>query len=281
MPTPEPTPTSRPGPRLRKAPGIYLNQIPGYTAALRSARTTEFRTREDNWLAMAGKIAGCPVRMMTVRDYVALLRRHSPFVLRREPTFEDLGELLWFLSPQIERWHNRAGWRQPWLVGCRWSWFSIERWQIRLFSKRLRRRLGVNGIEQMAHRFARENPGKYFEVPEDHPLSRAVIEAFAYMDRVFFDKPVGIVQNGEGSGLHYLASWFDALQSEYKKTDEEVWRMPLPQLFARLKAIDHRRNPRGPDFNTQQDAIRANLMRALNTEKLTRAEILSGKIKLN
>src|SRR6185312_15023792 len=125
-----------PGPR-----GFYLNKIPGYTEALHEARQQEFRAREDNWLALSGTIAGFPVRTMTVRDYVALLRIGSPFVARTEPTFAALGQFLWLLSPQIERWHNHAGWRNPWLVGCRWSLFSLEAWERRLFARRLRRRL--------------------------------------------------------------------------------------------------------------------------------------------
>lgn len=259
---------------------FYLNKIPGYRAALHRAKAQEFRTREDNWLALSGRIAGLPVRVMTVRDYVALLRVRSPFVCRREPSFKDLGEFLWLLSPQIERWHNHTGWRKPWLVGCRWSWFSLERWQIRIHAKRLRHRLQMRQLENTARAWNREHPGEIYSLPEDCPFAQALKEAFEYIDRIFLDKPAGLAKEGTGSGLLYLTSWFDSIQSEYTKSDDDVYRMPLPQLFGRLKAIQQRNNPGEPEFNARQDALAAQIQTAIRNG-LTPEEVLSGKLKFD
>jgi hypothetical protein len=260
-------------------PAFYLNQIPGYREALHRARGQEFRTREDNWLALSGSIAGQPVRVMTVRDYVGLLRIQSPFLVRREPSFEDLGKFLWLLSPQIERWHNHTGWRKPWLVGCRWSLFSIERWQLRLAAKRLRRRLKMRQLENTARAWNQANPGKLYVLPDDSALAQAFTEAFAYLDRVFLDRPAGLAKEGLASGLLYLTSWFDAIQSEYHKTDDEVYKMPLPQLFGRLKAMQLRNSPGEPDFNARQDALAAQIQRAIDSRELTPEDVLAGKLK--
>jgi hypothetical protein len=271
-----PTP-ARPG---RPPRGFYLNKIPGYREALTRARTEEFRTREDNWLPLAGTIGGCKVRVLTVRDYVALMRVGSPLLCRQEPTFEDIGKFLWFLSPEIERWHNHHAWRKPWLVGCRWSLFSIERWQIRWHSKTLRRRLRIAEIENAARAHYLKT-GQAYEIPEDSPFAKAIVECFAYIDRMFFDRPAGIARDGVGSGLLYLTSWFDAIQSEYHKPDLEVWRMPIPQLFARLKAIAQRRHPSEPDFNARQDALISKIQHALNHGEVTQEQLLRGEFKLN
>lgn len=260
---------------------FYLNKIPGYREALHRAKAQEFRTREDNWLALSGTIAGLPVRVMNVRDYVALLRIRSPFVCRQEPSFEDLGKFLWLLSPKIERWHNHEGWRKPWLVGCRWSWFSIERWQIRLHAKRLRRRLKMRQLENTAREWNRAHPGEIYSLPEACPLASALKEAFDYIDRIFLDKPAGIAKEGVGSGLLYLTSWFDSIQSEYTKTDDEVYRMPMPQLFGRLKAMQQRNNPGEPEFNARQDALAAHIQRAMQSDKLTAEDVLGGKLKFD
>lgn len=260
---------------------FYLNQIPGYNEALHRARKQEFRAREDNWLALSGAISGQPVRVMTVRDYVALLRIGSPFLARQEPNFEQLGQFLWLLSPQIERWHNHTGWRKPWLVGCRWNLFSLERWQLRFAAKRLRRKLGMKYLENTARAWNRANPGKVYELPEEAPLAKAFADTFAYVDRMFIDRPASLAKDGVSSGLLYLTSWFDAMQSEYHKTDEEVWRMPLPQLFGRLKAIQQRNNPGEPDFNARQDALAAQIQRAMKEGALTDADVLAGKLKFD
>lgn len=243
---------------------VYLNRIPGYAQAIQNARAGEFRQREDSWLGLTTRLAGMAVRVMTVRDYVALLRLQSPFVLRSEPTFEDLGTLLWVLSPEIDRWHNHAGWRKPGLVGCRWNLFSIEHWQVRLAAKRLRRRLKVRQLENAARAWNKANPGKVYDMPDDCPLALAFKAAFEYMDNIFLDRPAALAKEGTGSGLLYLTSWFDAIQSEYHKPDEDVWQMKLPVLFNRLKAIGNRLNPREPEFNARQDAIRRQLQQAIS-----------------
>jgi hypothetical protein len=253
-------------PSLPRMKAIYLHAISGYREALSRAKSNEFRTREDNWLCLPAEIAGCKVRILTVRDYVALLRLQNAFVLRVEPTLEDLGSLLWLLSPEIERWHNRIGWRKRWLVDCRWSLFSVERWQIRLAAKKLRSKLKMKELENAALAFNRGQPGKLpppiYQLPEDCELARAFTAGFEYMDRIFLDRPAGVAKEGTGSGLLYLASWFDAMQSEYHMSDEAVWKMPLPVLFARLKAIAHRTNPGEPDFNARQDAVNAQILKA-------------------
>lgn len=261
--------------------GFYLNKIPGYREALHRARKEEFRAREDNWLALSGTIAGMKVRTMTVRDYVGLMRIRSPFIVRAEPSVEALGQFLWLLSPQIERWHNHTGWRKPWLVGCRWSWFSLEAWQRRLFARRLRHRLGLRQLENTARAWNRANPGRTYELPERCPLAVAITDAFAFMNRMLIDQPSGVAKSGPGSGLLYLTSWFDAMQFNYHKRDEDVWNMPLPVLFGRLKAIQQRENPGEPEFNQRQDALAARILRALQSEKMTAQDLLAGKLKFD
>ncbi len=70
------------------------------------------------------------------------------------------------------------------------------------------------------------------------------------------------------------------MQSEYFKTDDEVYRMPLPQLFGRLKAIQQRTNPGEPEFNARQDALAAQIQRAAQ-EGLSAEDILAGKLKFD
>ena len=258
---------------------FYLNQIPGYREALQRAKGGEFRTREDNWLALPQVVAGVKLRVMTVRDYVALLRLQNPFVLRLSPTFEQLGEFLWLLSPAIERWHNHQGWRRPWLVGCRWRLFSIEHWQIRLAAKSLRWRLKITALENTARKWNRAHPGQIYEMPDDCPLAQAIKTAFDYVDRVFIDRPAAIAREGTGVGLLYLTSWFDAQQSEYHFSDDVIWRMPLPVLFGRLKAIQQRLNPDEPDFNARQDALARQIQHALQSREFTEADLRAGKFK--
>jgi hypothetical protein len=256
---------------------FYLNGIPGYREALTRARNGEFKTREDNWLALPQMIAGAKVRIMTVRDYVALLRLQSPFLVHTVPSFEELGTFLWLLSPQIERWHNHEGWRKPWLVGCRWNLFSIEHWQIRLAAKRLRRRLKMTKLEKTAKAWNQANPGKTYELPDDCPLATAIEETFAYVDKVFFDRPSTLAQAGNSSGLLYLTSWFDVIQSQYHLPDEAVWKMPLPVLFGRMKAIQQRLNPGEPDFNRRQDDLARQLQAAMQSGQYTEQDAKAGK----
>ena len=264
---------------MEKSRAFYLNAVPGYREALTRAKASEFRSREDSWLALPATIAGRKVRVMTVRDYVALLRLKNPFVMRTEPTFEQLGELLWVLSPEIERWHNHTGWRKPWLAGCRWPLFSIERWQIFLAARRMRKRLKISALEKEARIWNQANPGKIYEMPEASELAKAIKAAFAYIDRLFLDRPAGIAREGTASGLLYLTSWFDRMQSEYHKPDAEIWMMPLPVLFCRLKAIQERKNPGEPEFNGRQDAVNAQLQAALQKKDLTVDDVLAGKMQ--
>jgi hypothetical protein len=251
---------------------IPLNQIPGYVAALSSAKSAEFRSREDNWLALPVTIAGRKVRVMTVRDYVALLRLQNPFVLRSEPTKEALGEFLRILSPEIERWHDHVGWRKPWLIGCRWPLLSIERWSVFLAARRLRRDLKITELEAAARRYRERHPGGVMPMSSKRPLARAMMDAFAYVDKIFLDRPAGIAKEGTSSGLLYLTSWFDAMQSEYNFTDQQVWKMELPRLFGRLKAISARHNPGEPEFNARQDALHALILKS-KPEDLTEGRI--------
>jgi len=259
---------------------FYLNEIPGYRDAVNRARAMEFRAREDNWLTICGSVAGSTIRVMTVRDYVGLLRIGSPFLARQEPTFEELGTFLWVLSPEIERWHNRAGWRKQWLVGCRWGLFNIYNWQRFLHARKLRRHLKIDQLEKTAERHYQETGNRY-EIPEAHPLTKALVEAFAYIDRIFLDRPAGVAKEGNASGLLYLTSWFDSIQSEYTKSDDDVWKMGLPHLFSRLKAIYQRLSPGEPDFNARQDEVRNRILHAANHDKMSAEDILGGKLNLN
>lgn len=259
---------------------FYLSQIPGWTQAVNRARDDEFRSREDGWVSVTHQIGGIRVRTMTVRDYLGLLRLHCPLLVRVEPTAEELAVFLWLLSPEINRWHDAVGWRKAWLVGCRWPLFSVERWQAWLGGRKIRRKLGVAKIEREAAAWAKTNRGQPYIIPTDSPLHQAMVGAFRYVDEMFLDRPPGLAKEGVGAGVHYLASWFDAIQHEHGLGTEEIWRMPIPQLFGRLKAIAARNSPHDTSFNARQDALVSKLQAALQSDSTTVDEVLSGRFNL-
>lgn len=243
---------------------VYLNQIPGYKEALAKARGQEYRAQEDNWLDFPSRIAGLKVRPMTVQDYVVLLRIASPFLLRTEPSFEDLGLFLWILSPEIARWHKKR-------------FHTGEKIHAWFYGRKVRSILKIRQLENQAAEWFRQNPGKPFILPAECDLSRAIVQAFKYIDRMFMERPASMAKEGNGSGIFYLCSWFDAMQSEYRMTDEDVWTMPIPRLFGRLKAITARKNPSEPEFNSKKDELVSRLQRAMQQKTVSENDLLAGR----
>ena len=252
---------------------IVFQRIPGFKAALDRARAEENSTREDNFLALNAVICGLPVRIMTLRDYVALLRNQSPFLHRIEPNHYDLVHFLWVLSPQIEKWHNHEGWRRPLLKPL----YHVER---ALHRRRVRRAIGARALERVVkkHHALYGETDASLQLKPDHPLAVALKECFDYIERIFFDLPVSN-DKAPAIGLHYLNVWFHSMQSEYHLPTEEVWEMPMPRLLSRLKAIQRAKAP-VPDFNAMQDALISKVIRALRSG-MTEADIMAGKLSFD
>lgn len=254
---------------MKRARAISLARIPGYREALQAAAEQEFKTREDNFLAFDTVISGEVVRCLPLRDYVALTRCKSPFLFRREPTHFDLEHFLWTLSPVTEKWNDSEGWRKI-------KWFpTFYQFEKEKHRRRVRLAFQLRELEKTLVTNESETDQPYV-LPESHPLSIAFEAAFDYIAKMFFDLPSA--GGGPESGLSYLTAWFDILQSEYKMPSEEIWRMPIPQLLSRLKAIQQRRNPKIPDFNARRDALNQQVQRALK-DPITRAQLLKGEFK--
>lgn len=227
-----------------------LNDIPGYREALATARRQMSETRENAWLALPETIGGFTVRLMTVADYALLDRQRSPFLYRLAPTLDDLKIFLWVLSPSYGRWLFGGDWRR--------QFPTVEAAVAFLYGQRIQRRLGRN-------------------LPES--AEAAAVACFKYVDKLFLDAPPQAKNNGPSSGC-FLAGWFDALQTEHKLTSEEIWRMPLPQMFQRLKAITQRHRQDVPDFNRFEDQLNGFVLRGLVRKEFTQEDLLAGKVKL-
>lgn len=252
---------------------LALHEIPGLAELLESTREVETATREDAWLGITHVIAGQRIRVMTVQDYTALLQFESPLLNRALPTPSELSFFLWVLSPEIERWHNRKGWRS--VPGLK----SFEQWQSRQHGRKVRRNLKLEALEQSEADW-HEKSKLPFTLPDDAPFTVAVNDAFKYIDELFLDRPPSLKRDGTKAGLCYLTSWFDMLQSEYNLPTAEIWQMKLPVLFARLKAIQMRYNKNVPDFNVDRDKIMQNLMQGLRMKLYTEDDLKSGRVDL-
>lgn len=202
--------------------------------------------RESAFKNSRFNICGLVIRQMTLRDFLILDAKASPFVTHsRVPTIEDLAEFLWILSPQVARWHDAAGWRKPWLIP------SIERVQAYVHGRRIRKL----------------------------PCVAAAKQCFEFMEVMFQDCPGG-TQKGEAY-QSYLGAWCDTLRSEYKCSEEEIWSMPLPKLFGYLRAMDLRKNPDPKLVNRSSSEIRNEIVRGINQKKWTAEQVMSPGFTLN
>lgn len=249
-----------------------LSEIPGLSDLLERSKEIVTATREDAWLGSTRVIAGKRVRPMSVDDFTILLQFESPLLTRQVPTPDELSFFLWVLSPEIERWHDRKGWRKPWLG-------RFERLESYLHSRHVRRTLKLGELERMEDEWLRKHKVP-FTLPEDCSFSIAIKQAFEYVDDMFLDKPPSLESKGVESGLCYLTSWFDWMQSEYHMPTKEVWKMTLPVLFARLKAIQKRHRAKVPEFNTDRDKILQNIMAGLRQGFYTVADLRAGRVDL-
>lgn len=245
---------------------LAFSEIKGLPELLTRAKQAETVNREDAWLASTYVVAGQRIRTMTVDDFVALLQFQSPLLSRRLPNPDELIFFLWILSPENLRFRD-SRWLAPFAA-----------WRARRFSKHLAAILDLKAVDRCQREAAVK--GERYELPEDSPLAKAIEGAFKYVDLVFMDRPPGLKQNGLDAGLCYLTSWFDAMQSEYPLPTAEVWKMALPVLFARLKAIQFRKIERLPQFNANRDKIMADIAHGLNSKLYTEDDLKEGRVDL-
>ena len=235
--------------RVKGVPGVLLGDIPGFSEILAAAESQQYRTRENSLLNLTYDLRGTKVRTMTIRDYVLLDRIASPFLRRIEPSMSDLAMFLWILSPQFPRWVDGIGWR-GWL-------FGLQPAAAFLHGRKVYRMFGS-------------------DIPKtSEPV---VVEAFKYIDEMFFDSPPALNGSSE-SCISYLTSWFDTIQKEYHMPTEEVWKMGMPELFQRLNAIRQRNNPTMPTFNKKTDELKAWILLGLRKNEFTIDDLISGKVK--
>jgi hypothetical protein len=227
-----------------------LNEIPGYREALTEARRRLQEAREDAWLDLPTVIGGFTLRTMTVADFVLLDKRRSPFLFRTAPTLDDLKIFLWVLSPGFGRWLFGKGARR--------QFPTVQHLEAFLHGQRVHRAFGRN-------------------VPESSEA--AAVACFAYIDKMFLDAPPEAGKGGESCGC-YLGMWFDALQSEHHLSSDEIWRMPLPQVFQRLKSITRRKNPSVPEFNAYVDKLNGFVLTGLRSQAFTEEDLLAGRVKM-
>lgn len=227
-----------------------LCEFPAVVEALQRARVRELRTRENSLLDLPYDICGMKIRTMTVLDYVLLDRNACPFIRRLEPSLDDLAFFIWALSPQFLKWTERTGWR-------RWLPF-LERLDAFFHGRKVKRLFGKNMP-------ASSEP--------------AVVAAFEYIGVMFYDSPPALVGGGQ-SCLSYLTGWFDEVQSQYHFPSDLVWKMGLPELFQRLKAIRQRTNPGVPQFNKDTDEVNLFILRGLRAKEFTLDDLAAGKVKL-
>lgn len=229
---------------------ISLGLIPGLNESLAIARHKQFITRENSLLNLPYDICGIKVRTMTILDYILLERSHSPFISRQEPTLEEIAFFLWALSPEFISYTGRTGWRG-------WLYF-LEPVEAFFHGRKVKRMFGLNMP-------ASSEP--------------AVVKSFEYIDTMFYDSPPALA-SGQESCLGYLTGWFDAMQSEYHFSSEQVWSMGLPELFQRLNAIRQRNNPNVPQFNKDTDDVKLFILRGLRSKEFTIDDLSSGKVRL-
>ena len=247
-----------------------LHEVPGYAEALAAAKENEFTTREDAWWNLTFDLGGVRLRTMTVQDYEVLLRRRSPLLLRQMPLEKEMLLFLWLLSPENEEWERATG---------RFANWRRERVR-RRHERKCRKLLDLESLTWLVKTHDLEHPGETFIVPDDHPYAVMFGHCVRYIDRMFFDKPAGLANKGAGSGMSYLTSWFCTLQREFHLPTAEIEKMPLPELFARVREVQATRNPTMPDFNKRVDALNKQVMDALRGG-MQIEDLMAGKLKFN
>ncbi len=259
------TTATNPGPRPFRA-----SDIPGYLEALEAAREREFTTREDAWWNLTFDVGGVLLRTMTVQDYELLQKNRSPLLLRQMPMPEEMLMFLWQLSPEFEKWEHAEGWFAKWLR-------NRARKKHQAACAKM---LDLETLSWLEKTHDLKNPGTQFIVPDDSSYAKVFANCVKYIDRMFFDKPAGLKKDGNGSGLHYLTSWFCLLQREFHLPTREIEKMTLPEMFARLREIHHWHNSTAPDFNAFRDALDKQVQDAL-TRGMSPADLLAGKLTFN
>ena len=229
--------------------GIALGRIPGLQEAIQKARAKQHRQREVAWKGLGFNLLGVHLRTMTVSDYVILDHYGSPFINRQVPEMADLAFFCWALSRERVAWDSRR-----FQFGRSFEAFCYAR--------------------KIARKFRRD-------IPENHAgkvcFQEAVTQAFQYVEDMFLDAPPGC--DGSPSGLCYLASWFDAIQSEHKIDEPAILAMPLPQLFQRLKAIRLRKGDKVPSFDRFEDEVKAWVQKGIAGNKFTYEDLAAGRVK--
>lgn len=245
---------------------ISFSEIKGLPKLLAQAKQAETVNREDAWLSTTYVVAGERIRTMAVEDFTILLQFNSPILSRRLPTPGELVFFIWSLTPECLRLREKR-------VPEFW-----RRWRTNRFGRGVRKRMDIAGFE--AAKLEAEANGEAYTLPDNHPFAGAIQQAFKYIDLVFMDKPPGLSRNGVDSGLCYLTAWFDAMQSEYHLPTEEIWKMELPVLFARMKAMQYRKLKQVPGFNAQQDKVLRKIMDGLRDKQFTEDDLREGRVDL-
>ena len=252
-----------------------LNEIPGLIELLERSKEIEVATREDAWLATTRSVAGQRIRTMTVRDFTILLQFRNPLIARQIPTPDEFGFFLWTLSTEIEKWHGGGSWRRWPLIR------NLERMQCYFHGRKVADAIELKQLESLEWEWMKSNPDNPFTIPDESAYGVALKQAFAYIDDMFLDKPASLQRSGTQSGMCYLTSWFDAMQSEYHLPTSEIWKMEIPVLFARMKAIQKRHSKNAvPEFNEHRDRIFQNIMRGLNSKLYTADDLMAGRVDL-
>jgi hypothetical protein len=230
--------------------GIALSRVPGLREAIAKAKAKQSRMRENAWKKIPQDFFGLKLRIMTVQDYLVLDHYESPFLYRLVPEMCDLAFFCWSLSPACAKWNDSR-----WQLGRGLSAYLYSRKVVKLFAQ---------------------------DKPEwkagDVCFQAAVVKSFEYIDDMFLDAPASI-KDGHESGVCYIASWFDMIQSNSRMSDAEVLSMPLPQLFQRIKAIQQRVNEKAsPSFNRIEDEVKAWVQKGISEKRFTYDDLAKGKV---
>lgn len=207
---------------------------------LREAVARQNQKRESAWKDLTFDLLGFKLRAMTVRDFALLDHFGSPFICGRTPGIGDLTFFLWALSPECERWNRRR---------LQWG--------------------------RSFHAFLHARQVKK-AVKDSEVFLKAVKLAFDYVRETFLDAPSG---GKEQSKICYLASWFDLIQHEYHLPDAEVWRMPLAQMFQRIRAIQSRNGVDAPSFARAEERVKQWLVEGIRGGRFTYDDLKNGKVR--
>lgn len=225
------------------ASGIVLSKVPGYREALAKARIAQAKARDNAWKNLPVMIGGFSLRIMTVRDFVILDHYGSPFLYRQQPTVADIAFLFWTLSAQCNNWNESKGLRK---FSCL---RGIEAW------------LFTHGVVKSL------------------PDIKVAQACFKYIQDIFADAPAHQDKGPESCNVSYLAYWFDLMQAEHNLSVEDIWRLPLPQLFQRIRTINMRKGCRVPMFNPMEDKLKAWIQAGISSKRFTFDDLKSGRVR--